>query len=278
MKNCEEGQLGSIEVYKDALSEFEKTIKHAIHVSENLGDILVNNHTNFAHRLFSKLILNSSGIIRLCPYNNILPITHVFWDFQSIATLMRSLLENYAAFHYFANEKCTEEEFEFRFRLAIYHWQSELYAYYRHINADHQTLDEFDKGLPQMFAELSKLPFYKKIEKKSAKKIEKGQVYMLKSYFKILESIDFKDAKIAQQYRFYSNYTHSTAMAVMKMDNIRGRGLQNDAEVGHITIALWIAKILLIRITKEILDAIPEGKPKISKSVFEYFEKEYLKL
>ncbi len=264
---------GDKKTYFDVLKKFETTAKKSCSVSENLGDIPTTERIDFAHKLYTKFLMTSLGILRLCPYNSAMPLSHRFWDFFSIASLTRSLFENYAVFRYMALENCSDEEYDFRLQLAIFHWDNEKYQLYKELDWTAEILKEFEDGLPLRAERLKRHPFFSTISKEKRNKLVQGKVFLLKSYYDILKEVDFEQLPVAAMYRFYSNYTHSTAFSVMTMDNERGRGLENEAEIGHITYALEFANHLLFRITQEIIDLLPAGKIKVYKSNLEYFKK-----
>lgn len=260
---------GEIETYEVSYNEFKTCIDNALKISEASGDIQCNFSIGFSHNLYTKLLMNCIGIFRLCPNQN-----DDFWDFFSISTLTRSLLENYAVLHYMNENNSDSQQEDFKFKLALYHWDCEKYAFYKELNADkemQETLEEFERELPKRATEIENHPFFFHIPKDKRKKILQGKSFMLKGHYEILKNIDFGNAPIAAMYRFYSNYTHSTAFSTMTISNDRGRGIRNEAEVGHISYALEFSKLILFKASKDLMELLPDMQQKIDKDVIDYF-------
>jgi hypothetical protein len=66
-------------------------------------------------------------------------------------------------------------------------------------------------------------------------------------------------------------------LGVFTMDNVRGRGLRNEAEVNYIIYALSIVNRMLISASHEIINLIPICRPSIPSEIRSYFEVEYKK-
>ena len=260
---------GEIETYESSYKKFKKCIDNAVKISEASGDIQCNFNVGFSHNLYTKLLMNCIGIFRLCPNQN-----DDFWDFFSISTLTRSLFENYATFHYMNENSNNFQQEDFKFKLALYHWDCEKYAFYKELNDSQEIqneLEEFERELPNRAKEIENHPFFPFIPKDKKKKVLQGKSFMLKGNYEILKGIDFGNTPIPAMYRFYSNYTHSTAFSTMTISNERGRGIRNEAEVGHITYALEFSTLLLSKATKDLIELLPEIQQKTDVNVINYF-------
>lgn len=254
--------------YKIAYKEFKKSTENAVRISESSGNIAVEFKTYFSHNLFTKMLLNCSSILKLCPIN-----TNHLLDFFSIATLTRSLMENFAAYHYFSSDTNDPDEDDFKLKMAILHWNFEKFALYKELKVDKADLRKFEEELPNEAQNLEAHPYFFKVPKDKQKKILQGKVYMLNSHFETLKNIDFDGAPITAMYRFYSNYTHSTAFSVMTMSNERGMGEINEAEIGYACFALELADLLLKKAVNKLLDLIPEIVNKVDREILEHFKK-----
>lgn len=266
--------------YKKDLTILDKTIENSLIVSNLIGDIQTTEKINYAHRLYSKLLLTSMSILKLCPFSR-LHITGEIWDFFSIANLTRSSMENYAVFHYLGIEQVDEEEAEFRIKLLYYHKNCELYKFYKELDTSENELEKlgFEEGLPLQKKDLSEHSFFKKItDSKKRNEILNGKVSLIKKQTEILNTLNLKNIQFKAFYRFYSNQTHSSPLGYFTMSNDRGRGDRNETEVTYIAYAIDIINSLLISATHHIIEILPESKKRIPKTILEYFEGEFKKL
>lgn len=254
------------EEYKKAYHEFKKSTENAVRISESSGNIPVEFKIYFSHNLLTKMILNCTSILKLCPDDK-----SSLLDFFSIATLTRALIENFAVFHYMSSETNDPEEDDFKLKMAIFHWDCEKFALYKELKIDEAELKKFEEELPKNSNELETHPYFSKVPKDKQKKILKGQASMIKSHFEIIREIDFDGAPITAMYRFYSNYTHSTAFSIMTMSNERGMGDQNEAEIGYACFALEFADLLLKKGVNRLIDLLPEVVDKTDSQVIKHF-------
>ncbi|TSJ46383.1 DUF5677 domain-containing protein [Fluviicola chungangensis] len=240
--------------------------ENAVRISESSRNIPVEFKIQFSHNLYTKMLLNCMSILKLCPNDK-----SGFLDFFSIATLTRALMENFAVYHYMSSKTNDPEEDDFKLKMAIFHWDCEKFALYKELKFCNEDLKEFEEVLPKRASDLETHPYFSKVHKDKRKKILKGQVSMLKSHFEILREIDFGSAPITAMYRFYSNYTHSTAFSIMTMRNERGMGDQNEAEIGYTCFALEFADLILRKGVNKLIDLLPELVSKADSEVIKYF-------
>ncbi len=268
------------EKYKEEIILFDKTIENSLIVSNLIGDIPTTEKNNFAHRIYSRLLLTSMSILKLCPYSR-LHCEGEIWDFFSIASLTRCSMENYAVFHYLGIEEIDPEEEHFRIKLLYYHKNCELFKFYRDLGTSPEELAKlgFNEGLPEQKQILKEHPFFQKFSNQRKKDdILNGNMSITKKHTEILNELKFKDINFKAFYRFFSNQAHSAPLAYFTMDNERGRGIRNETEVTYIGMAIDIVNSLLIAATHHITTIIPSCKEKVPESVLAYFVNEYKKM
>jgi hypothetical protein len=268
-----------LEEYKKDLAIFDQTIELSLIVSNLIGDIPTTEKIHYAHKLYSRLLLTSLSVIRLCPFSR-LSLEGEIWDFFSIANLVRCSMENYAVFHYLGVEQIDQQEEAFRIKLLYYHKDCELYKYYKDLNTPADVLNKlgFTEGLPKRKAALKEHPFFEKItNKRKQDDILNGNSSITKKHTDILNELQLKKIPFKAFYRFYSNQTHSAPLGYFTSNNERGRGERNETEVVYITWAIDIARTLLVTATHHVINLIPESKTKVPANIISYFETEYNK-
>lgn len=224
--------------YTKNLRTFENFIDFAIDISDHSAGIKVPWHLVRANQLYTRLTITSLSIIHLLPTNNIFPSKNEFWDFFSVATLARNLIENYHMFYYVGVEKVSDEERDFRLKLLNYHLNNEKYKLYLESNVDKETLKEFEDNLPNAKGNLKKHPFFISLYRDKASKVLTGKEAMYLTHKEISERINFKTDEFIPLYRLFSNHTHSSPLAFFTMSNERGRGEENTAEIEYLSMTL----------------------------------------
>ena len=113
------------------------------------------------NQLFTRLTLTTNSIIHLCPGSRLWPSNQQIWDFTSVASLTRNLIENYHLFYYIAVEPVSDQERGFRFDLLQYHKNYEKYKMYKEFNTiGPDVLQDFEQKLPIAKEALRTHPFY----------------------------------------------------------------------------------------------------------------------
>jgi len=224
--------------YVENLRTFENFLDFAIDVSDATAGIFVPWNLVRANQLFTRLTVTSVSIIHLLPDNRYFPSKNNFWDFFSVASLARNLIENYHMFFYVGVEKVKSEEIDFRLKLLNYHQNNEKYKMYSEYNCDQTLLNEFELNLPLAKKELKDHLFFSTLSKSKAKQILSGNKAMYLSNKEISERLPFKTDEFNLLYRFFSNHTHSSPLAYFSISNERGRGEENETEVSYLAMTL----------------------------------------
>lgn len=268
--------------YIKNLTTFENFLDFAIDVSDKTAGIKVPWNLVRANQLYTRLTVTSLSIIHLLPKNRLFPSKSEFWDFFSVASLARNLIENYHMFYYVGVDKVSEEEMDFRLKLLTYHLNNEKYQLYSDFKAGKEVLEEFEKNLPIAKESLKNHSFFKNIEKEKAKKILKGKEAMYLTSKEISERIQFDTDDFLPLYRLFSNHTHSSPLAYYTMSNDRGRGEENEAEVSYLSMTidfcikyLSAAIIDMTNLFPNSIDKLDITKLNVIKEKFnDYIEKE----
>lgn len=257
------------------LRTFENFFDFSVDVSDHIAGLTVPIHLIRANQLYTRLTVTSLSIIHLLPTNRIFPAKWEFWDFFSVATLARNLIENYHMLYYIGIEEVADEERDFRLKLFNFHLNNEKYQLYLGFKAEASVLEQFENNLPVDRDEIRQHPFFSTLSKEKGNRILKGKEVSYLSHKEISERIPFKTDEFNPFYRLFSNHTHSTPFAFFTMSNERGRGKENEVEVIYLTMTLdFCIKYLaaaILDITKlfpSCIDKISSEKLRIVKEKF----------
>ncbi|WP_139135362.1 DUF5677 domain-containing protein [Roseivirga sp. 4D4] len=215
------------------------------------------------------------SLIHLLPKNRYFPSEFEFWDFSSVASLARNLVENYYSFFYICIEPINSEESDFRLLLLTYHLNNEKYKFYKESGQPQNVLDEFEENLPKAKRKLEGLPFFEKIDNSKKRSILKGLQFKYLSNKEIADRIPFDTEEYQPLYRFFSNQTHSTPLAFFSQNNERGRGLESEVEVSYITMALDFAIKYLLAAILDMTKLFPDCVNQLSHQKLAIIKEEF---
>ena len=252
--------------YLENLETFEDFFDFSVDVSDSTMRIHVPSHLVRANQLFTRLTVTSMSIIHLCPANRIWGSSAQFWDFISVATLARNLIENYHAFFYIGVEEVTTAERSFRLDLFNFHLTNEKYKLYKEGGSGEEILKEFEEKLPIAKEGLKAHPFFLHLSREKAKKILKGDESMLLSQREISDRVPFNTYEFTPLYRLFSNHTPSTPYAFFSQNNERGRGAENEEEVHYLAMTLAFCTKYLSAAILDMTRLFPSCDEKLNKT------------
>ncbi len=224
--------------YLQNLKTFENFHDFAIDISDKVAGYKVPTHLAKANQLFIRMTMTSLSIIHLLPENTRFPAYNGFWDFFSIASLARNLVENYHMFYYVGVEDIPQLEREFRLMLLVYHHHCEQYKLYRESDSESNIIREFETNLPKEKEDLKSHPFFNNLSKEISGKVLGGKTAMYLNNKEVSNRIHFNTDEFMLMYRLLSNHTHSTHLSFFSMTNVRGNGEENINEIAYITMTI----------------------------------------
>lgn len=198
----------------------------------------------YASLIFTKLCVSGETIINNCPNPSKLGCNE-HWDFASVATLTRGVIETYLLFYYLCIEECGKDEWEGRWRLMNLHdHMSRLKMFSSGKNQ--QEVNEFLDGTQEVKTDLENSTFFKSLSEKRRKHFLKGNTAFFLSKDEIVKRLggDIDDFRFS--YRFLSNHTHTYPMGFYRMkESNRGCGVETETEVYYTSMCLaWANQYL----------------------------------
>ncbi|RXK86873.1 DUF5677 domain-containing protein [Filimonas effusa] len=254
--------------YKDKLIQLEIFLMFAIDISDAIGGIKVAPkewHKVTASQLYTRLTISCTSIVRLLPWNRLFPTTNNFWDYFSVMSLCRNLIENYHTFFYLCIQQINDEERDFRKLIISYHDNCEKYKIYKDSNAEQAILEDFEKNLPFDRKAIEEHSFFINLPKEHKNRISKGESSMYLTNQDISNLIPFDTTNFRAIYKLLSNQIHCTPMSFARMDDARGRGQCTMTELSYMCICINICTLYLAAAILDMVQLFSERKTVIDK-------------
>jgi hypothetical protein len=209
-----------------------------------------------AAKIFTRQTVSATSFLKLLPKISKHKSNDTeIWDVCSIASLSRNLIEGYLAQYYSGTEKITSEEAELRFFLGQLHRNREWYSLRKMSDANDPELKKFEEGFVEQKARIKNHAYLNKLSAPQKNKALQGhEMYMTKADF---ENKNKVCVALKSDYQLLSNLVHPLPLSIERIDNVRGRGVRNEADSGYCILCILIAKKYLAASTIEIAEHFP---------------------
>lgn len=238
------------EHYIPCLDDFTLALENAITTSHASTGLRCSNRQVWASVLFTRLCTFSISILSLCPGSKLNP-KGLHWDFGSIATLSRNLLECSLVFFYLGIEDVTEQEMKVRLMVMDLHdcnARNRLRRDLAKVEDDKSNI--YEEAVVKLGNLLKANTFFKNLPLHDQKNLLKGQRACIYSQNEILSRMGEDASWIRAYYHFLSSHTHSLPLGFSRMaDQGRGHGGENEIDKAYITFALDFNSKILKRST-----------------------------
>ena len=234
-----------MEDYVENYKIFETALNDAKAISVKYAGIPAPTSSHYyASLIFTKLSVSGETIINNCPSPSELGCGK-HWDFASVSSLTRGLIEAYLLFHYLCIEKCNDKVWEGRWRLMNLHDHMSRLKMFSALKDSDEAL-KFEKGTADVKADLIKTDYFKSLSERKQKHFLKGNNAFFLSKDEIVESYNGNVDDFRFAYRFLSNHTHTFPMGFYRMvQGNRGCGVETETEVHYTSLCLsWAAQYL----------------------------------
>ena len=237
--------------YLVARAAFKEQVLACIQTSQQLAGIPAPTGSHFyASALFTVLCSRAVSLLKLTPTVANGDLLEEPWDYGSIFTLSRSLLEVRLAFFYLAIEQVPEEEWYCRWNLMCLHDCTGRIRLFEHINDDPQEqqhhLNGFAKQAEELRERLRTNAFFTALPEGRQRHLLRGT----DSYILPLEELAARSGssvgEFRQIYRLLSTQVHALPVSFFRMDEgNRGTGMHSEVEEGYIQTCLELATHML---------------------------------
>jgi len=238
--------LEMCEHYIPCLDDFTQALEKAFSTSYFSAGLRCSNRQVWASVLFTRLCTFATSVLSLCPGSKLNP-KGLHWDFGSMATLSRNLLECSFIFFYLGIEDVSEQEMNIRLTVMDLH---DCHAR----NQLRQNLVKVKDAGPSIYEDaildlsnkLKNDTFFRGLPLNDQRSILKGQRSCIYSHKTILNRMGEDASWIRAYYHFLSSHTHSLPLGFSRMaEHCRGHGGENVVDKAYVTFALdFNSKIL----------------------------------
>lgn len=234
--------------YKERVATLDNVVRDCISLSQACAGIrsLTGSHF-FASVLFTLLCTRAVSIAVLAPYSPWSKKLIEHWDYASIASLTRSLLEIRLAFFYLCTESCTDDEWRCRWNVFNIHDCQTRLRLFSELPDPPEDVSGFQVQLNELRDRLTSNAFFAAISANQQKQYLNGD----KAYLSPLEEIASRAGvdihTFRWLYKFLSSHVHGLPMSFYRMgQQERGRGVHGDTEEGYASLCLSFVVSILV--------------------------------
>lgn len=241
--------------YTENLKQYSKIVPLAAEVSKLSTGRQVEDKIVWACVLYTKMCVTGMSILILSPDNDIAQRKIPHWDFSSLFSLTRNLMECYQTLFYLCIDSVTIDEQKARrklFNLHDYYSRKKLFSFTSQ-NKEDQDIEQ------SVVKELTETEYFKSLEQKRQAHYLKGDNAFFISREEIEERAGMAKHDFKLLYKLFSTNTHSFPMGFYRMlEGGRGTGVKSEVEIGYSGLALETAAGYMKRATKNMLDFFPD--------------------
>ncbi len=242
--------------YLDGRRKYDQATEVTMRLSLNQQGINTDGRGVRAVRLFTRQTLVAMTLKRILPDPpGDFHAEASLWDLCSVASLCRNLVEGYVYLRYFGTEKVTPEDAELRFVLGQFHRNNEWYNIRKKTDKNDPVLREFEAGLREQEERLNNHPYIKELTAPQRNRVRlRHEMYKTKADFEVEESVC---VSLRRDFQLLSNQVHPLPLSIERIDNERGRGIGNEADVNWCLLSMSLATRYLAASTVSIADYFP---------------------
>lgn len=220
-------------VYLHQVRVFEGVLDSMILVSQATSGRYEEPRVGWASILFTRLCVLSVSLARLLPLSRRDDGNHdgIIWDFSSIATLTRAILECDLMLFYLGLDAPGEDEWRARLNLMHLHDATARIDMMRTLFAAKAQAGGINKQRDELIERLRANPFFAALPVKRQDHFLRGENIRFEIQDSVLERMGRNVDEFRAWYRVLSAHAHSYSLAFHRMlTDERGKGVENDIE------------------------------------------------
>ena len=236
-----------MENYHESYKKYESALLECTKLSQECAGIPSPTSSHFySSLLFTKLCNCAHSIGHLAPKPDQIG-KDAHWDYSSVASLTRDLIECYLTFYYLCIDKCSSEEWNARWQLMNLHNHLSRVKMFNALDMDYEEKEEAKSVKNEVIENLKSNKWFRKLSDKQQAHFLKGKNAFFKSQDEILTASGGDVSDFRFKYIFASNHTHTFPMGFYRMaDGNRGRGVESQVEIQYTGLCLeWVSEYLL---------------------------------
>ncbi|MGM8360689.1 DUF5677 domain-containing protein [Flavobacterium sp. ARAG 55.4] len=248
--------------YNKNIASYVKNLNLAIKISQ-LGSSRLSdgNKMTWTCVLHVRLCVMGSSLRKIAPkfYNPKKLL--IEWDYSSMFTLTRNIMECYQTLFYLCSQEVSEDEKNARKRLFDLH---DFYSRKKMFSFTDDKIEniEIEQNLK---SELANTEYFKKLDEKRQKYFLKGDNAFFISRENIEEQMGEDKNEFKLLYKLFSSNTHSFPMGFYRMlEGERGNGVATDVEVNYSALALEVSEYYIKKSSNDMIALFPDIKTKLN--------------
>ncbi|MCD4482922.1 DUF5677 domain-containing protein [Chromobacterium vaccinii] len=237
------------ESYLESLRMLDEIVRECIFVSRSYKDIPSPTSQHFyASVLFTLMITKCVSLLMLAPHTRWAEKKIEHWDYSSMTSITRTIIELRVAFYYLCVDQCPEDEWQFRWNLFNLHDCTSRIRMFEALE-DAQQVEALREDAEELRSRLLANPFLATIDKKHHKRLLHGQTAYFLSMEVIAERAGIDLRTFRWLYVLFSSHVHALPMSFYRIGHAgddRGRGLPSPSEEGYSALCLSMTAALLV--------------------------------
>lgn len=218
--------------------------------------------------LHTRMCVIASSLLKLSPKKYEPKNLKVEWDYSSMFSLTRNIMECYQTLFYLCSEKISDERYARKklFDLHDFNSRKKLLAF-TNSNIGNEDVEK------QLVKELSATNYFKNLEKKRKDYFVKGDNAFFISREDLEEKMGHDKSSFKSLYKLFSSNAHSFPMGFYGMlEGERGTGVGTKIEVEYSKLALDVAEKYIRKSSNDMIGLFPDISNKLNskeKSILE---------
>ena len=240
------------EHYWTVLPKYVAALDHAVKVSHRAsGRPAVSSRQYWASVLFTRVCAAATGILHMCP-GSPANLTGAFWDFTSLAPLVRSQVRACLLLFYLGTELVAEDEAQARLIVMQLRDCTERLNYFRNAGSDNEDLRVFEALANDLRAKLSSNQYYSRLPTRLRKILRKGNTQSILNDDQVLDRMGLLDLAGRAFLGFISSHADMSPLAYYRTgEDNRGRGEEGDVDKGYMAVSLDLSCDFILRATAD---------------------------
>jgi hypothetical protein len=235
----------SADRYDNELAIFQNAVMDALWTSDQAKGLSVDPRLYWVSVLFTRICCISESVLALCP-DRLDPFSTTHWDFASVASLTRNLLEATAFFYYFS-EPVDDDEWAVRLLVMQLNDRTQRRRFFVSLR-EAREIGQLDEEIAGFRIRLSNAFFFKALPLKLQKDLLEGHrpsVSTLREMVRLFQA----DDQIWPLYDFLSFQSHTLPMSFYRAAEQGRTGIENMHDRAYIAGLLPVATSILLRAT-----------------------------
>ncbi|MEB7643690.1 hypothetical protein [Enterobacter hormaechei] len=242
------------------LREFDKAVCEANAVSQGVGVRMAEAYQGWSTYIFARICIHASIMISNVPKSRWAKRDYDFWDFSSVASHLRAILEAELLFLYLSEVPESTEQWSAK--LNVMHMNDCVKRIEMFTASDNSEALSFYHEQQKVISDrLHNNPVFMSLDSGTRKRCLTGKAITIPNRDELLVKLGKDPVSFKIMFDFLSHYTHILPMSYYKMEaNGRGTGCYNEFDFGYIIMSMMMCTESLVKCTDRMIEIFPDVK------------------